>query len=299
MRWKALSLLLLGLTGLACASLHTVGSTPFEGEGGAVRVRVFADDDAREAGRVLPSRIVGELERRDAEGRWRPVFRSLEPSWTVAGLVPGRYRVSFSARLDGEGGVEALDRTVREEVRVVEGEAAQLELVLDHVSPAMIAAGAAGIVVAAVLLHELLDDLDLPAPPPPPAWALETAFWVTLDLAVAPEPWVERARGPQVTSTFPAEGERVEAPRPRIVLSLSEPLDPGTIGPDSVRVTTSSGDRLAGRVSYDARHWWLLWEPEEDLPPGETLTVRVAPELQGVEGEPFAGLSGYAFATAP
>jgi len=299
MRWNALSSLLLGLASVACASLHTVGSTPFEGEGGAVRVRVFADDDAREAGRVLPTRIVGELERREADGGWRPVFRSLEPSWTVAGLLPGRYRVSFDARLDGEGAVEALERSVKKEVRVVEGEAAQVELVLDHVSPAMIAAGAAGIVVAAVLLHELLDDLDLPPPPAPPAWALETAFWVTLDLASAPEPWVERARGPQVTSMFPAEGERVEATRPRVVLSLSEPLDPRTIGPDSVWVTTSTGDSIAGSVSYDARHWWLVWEPEEDLPRGETLTVSVEPELRGVEGEPFAGLAGYSFVTAP
>jgi len=298
MRWRALRFLLLGLVAFGCASLHTVGSAPFEGDGGAVRVRVFADDDARSAGRLLPSRIVGELERREVDGAWRPVFRSLEPSWTVAGLAPGRYRVSFSARLDGEGAVEALERTVREEVRVVEGEAAQVELVLDHVSPAMIAAGAAGIVVAAVLLHELLDDLDLPAPPPPPAWAIETAFWVTLDLASAPDPWVERARGPQVTSTFPVEGDLVAAARPRVVLSLSEPLDPRSIGPASVRVTTADGRELPGTVSYDARRWWLVWEPEEALPRGESLTVTVDAGLAGAEGEPLAGLAAFTFATA-
>lgn len=298
MRWGILPSLVLGLASFACASLHTVGSAPFEGEGGAVRVRVFADDESRATGRVLTSRIVGELERREADGAWRPVFRSLEPSWTVAGLAPGRYRVSFSARLDGEGAVEALERSVREEVRVVEGEAAQVELVLDHVSPAMIAAGAAGIVVAAVLLHELLDDLDLPAPPPPPAWALETAFWVTLDLASAPDPWVERARGPQVTSTFPVEGDLVVAARPRVVLSLSEPLDPRSIGPDAVRVATADGRELAGAVTYDARRWWLVWEPDEELPRGETLTVTVDPGLVGAEGEPFAGLGGFSFETA-
>ncbi len=298
MRVPAPLAILLVLSVSACASLRSVPSVPFDGEGGAVRVRVFADDEARGAGEVLTSRIVGELERRGEDRTWRPVFRSLEPSWTVAGLAPGRYRVTFAARLDGEGAVEALERTVTEEVKVVEGEVAQVELVLDHVSPAMVAAGVVGIVVAAVLLHELLDDLDLPAPPPPPAWALETAFWVTLDLASAPNPWVERARGPQVTSTFPVEGDLVAAARPRVVLSLSAPLDPASVVPDAIRVTTAEGVELAGTVSYDRRRWWLLWEPAEDLPRDASLEVSVSPRLSGVDGEPLSGAERFVFATA-
>lgn len=298
MRRRALISTLVALSTLACTSIRTVDSAPFDGEGGALQVRVFADDDAREAGSVLPASLVGELERRAGRGDWVPVFRSLEPSWTVAGLQPGRYRVIFSERLDESGEVEGLARPVSKEVEVVEGEVARVEVVLDHVSPAMITAGAVGIVVAAVLLHELLDDLDLPTPPAPPAWAVETAFWVTLDLAAAPDPWVERTRGPQVTSTFPEPGDLVAAARPRLVFSLSEPLDPSTVGADAVRVRTAEGEPLAGRVEYDAKRWWLLWEPVEDLPRGARIEATLAAGLAGRHGEPLALPAALQFDTA-
>jgi len=298
MRPRALLSTLVALSTLACTSIRTVDPAPFDGEGGALQVRVFADDDAREAGSVLSASLVGELERRGERRQWTPVFRSLEPSWTVAGLQPGRYRVTFSERLDERGEVEGLERRIAKEVEVVEGEVARVEVVLDHVSPAMIAAGAVGIVVAAVLLHELLDDLDLPTPPAPPAWALETAFWVTLDLAAAPDPWVERTRGPQVTSTFPEPDDLVAAARPRLVFSLSEPLDPSTVGPDAVEVRTAEGEPLAGRVEYDARRWWLVWEPAEDLPRGARIEATLAAELAGRNGEPLAPSPPLVFTTA-
>jgi hypothetical protein len=277
----------------SCASIREVERTPFEGEGGAVRVRVFADDDAQEAGRLFGGALVGTLERQDGR-RWRPVFRSLDSSWTVAGLEPGTYRVTFADRLDDGGEIEGLERPIAESVRVRSGEVAEVVAVLDHVSPAMIAAGAVGIVVAAVLLHEWLDDLDLPVPPPPPPhWVAETVFWVALDVASAAEArphWTPRPAGPVVTSHFPERGARVAARRVRIVFALSAPLDETTVAPDAVTVTTAGGERLPGRARYDARRWWIVWEPESDLPAGADLEARL--EARGVAGEDGAPLEG-------
>lgn len=279
----------------ACASIHQVGSRPFAGDGGALRVRVFADDDARGAGALLPARIVGELER--SEGRnWRPVFRSIEPSWTVAGLAPGRYRVVFSARLNAEGEVEGLERTIREPVDVAEGQMAEVEVVLDHVSAAMVVAGAAAVVVAAVLLHDWLDDLDLPAPPPPPEWALDTAFWVTLDLLDDGPGWVEHPAGPTVTSHFPRAGERVSTRRARAVFVLSEPLDAGGVAPDAIRVMTADGAEVPGAASYDAERWWLVWEPAGELPADAQLHVALDADATG---QTLAGPVGFDFETGP
>ncbi len=282
----------------ACTSIRQVGTRPFEGEGGAVRVRVFADDEARAAAAVLTAPIVGELERREGE-RWRPVFRSLEPSWTVAGLTPGQYRVVFAARLDAAGEVEGLERAVARKVEVAAGELAEVELVLDHVSPAMVAAGAVAVVVAAVLLHEWLEDADLPAPPVPPAWVVDTVFWVSLDLLAEPPGWVERPAGPTVTSHFPAAGARVTVPRPRVVFALSEPLEPGSVAPDAIAVTTAEGEPVPGLARYDADHWWIVWEPESELPAGRTLHVALDAEgLAERSGGPFAGAVGFDFETA-
>lgn len=295
---RALALgLALALAG--CASIQQVGTRPFAGDGGALRVRVFADDDARGGGALLPARIVGELERREGRG-WRPVFRSIEPSWTVAGLAPGRYRVVFSARLNAEGEIEGLERTVRQAVDVVEGQLAEVEVVLDHVSPAMVVAGAAAVVVAAVLLHDWLDDLDLPTPPPPPAWAADAVFWVTLDLLDEPHGWVERPAGPTVTSHFPRAGERVAAARPRAVFVLSEPLDPASVRADAIQVTDAEGGLVAGRTRWDAERWWLVWEPAEDLPRGATLHAALDAEgLAAETGLPFSGPVGFDFETSP
>lgn len=298
-RSRALIATVLALLLAACTSIRHVGNRPFEGEGGAVRVRVFADDAARRAGRPLGQRIVGELEL--AEGRqWRPVFRSLEPTWTVAGLAPGRYRVAFSARLDANGEVEGLERSVARAVQVRAGEVAEVEVVLDHVSPAMVAAGAAAIVVAAVLLHEWLDDLDLPRPPVPPAWVLDTVFYVTLDLASEPRSWVSRATGPQVTSHFPAAEARVDGTRPRVIFALSEPLAGAAVGADVVEVIGPDGEPLPGRASYDAEHWWIVWEPDGDLPAGARLEARLDPDrlLEDTDAH-VAGPVGFAFSIAP
>jgi len=284
-----------------CATLHESGRTPIGGDRGAVRVAVFPDDDARGAGRLLGEPIAGVLERHLRGNQWKPVFRSLEPSWAVAGLEPGRYRVRFDLTLDGRGQPEDLERPVRREVDVRAGEAVDVELILDHVSPAMVAAGAVAVVVAAVLLHEWLDDHDLPTPPlPPPSWALDAAFWITLDATSRPAGWMPQERAPQVTSHFPRAGEVVEPGRVRVVFVLSEPLDAGRLTADAIVVEDENGDLLPGRVRWDAKQWWLIWEPNGPLPPGRRLraTLRVD-SIADATGIALAGPTGFDFETAP
>lgn len=295
---RLLALLAAGSLLAGCATIRESGRGASADAGGAVRVGVFADDDARAAGEPLPDAIAGVLERRGDDGAWTPLFRSLDSSWTVAGLAPGRYRVRFDAALDPAGRAAALERPVAQTVEVRGGEAVDVEVILDHVSPALVAASAVGIVVAALLLHEWLGDLDLPAPPPPPAWAVEAAFWVTLDLA-APRPvWVPLESSPRVTSHFPRDGDAVAAPRVRVVFALSEPIDPVRLDDDAVVVETDAGERLAGRVGWDERRWWITWEPDGDLPRAARLRATLdGARVADPAGHPLAGDESFEFST--
>jgi hypothetical protein len=272
LRRRPVALGLLALMALGCATAREAGRVPSGDSESGVRVAVFADDDARDAGTVLDESISGVLERKE-RGGWIPVFRTLEPVWTIAGLSPGRYRVRFDLALDPAGQPEALDRPVVETFDVRPGEVVEVEVILDHVSPAAVAAGAVAVVIAAVLLHEWLDDLDLPTPPAPPHWAAEAAFWITLDLATEPAVWVPRDLSPQVTSHFPRDGDLVAAARVRVVFALSEPIDVASLDPGAIRVETEEGELVAGRVDWDPGRWWLTWEPEEDLPRETTFVV--------------------------
>jgi hypothetical protein len=282
-----------------CATLRETGRTPAAGELGGIRVAVFADDDARRAGRIFHGAISGVLEHKEG-GRWRPVFRSLDPSWTVASLDPGRYRIRFDGRLDPSGAPEDLERPVARVVDVRRGEMAELELVLDHVSPGMVAAGAVAVVVAAVLLHEWLDDFDLPPPPLPPPHLADVAFWVTLDLADHGHVWRGVDRAPLVTSHFPLEGDLVFARRVRVVFALSEPIEDDRLAPDAVRVETADGRALLGRVSWDARRWWVVWEPLADLPRSTHFVATLDPAAIVDEGgAQLATPASFSFATTP
>jgi len=284
----------------SCATMREAGRTPIGGELGAVRVAVFQDDDARRVGRLLGEPIAGVLEMRRGD-RWEPVFRSIEPSWAVTGLVPGRYRVRFDQTIDGQGQPEDLEKPVRLEVRAGGGEAVDVELVLDHVSTGAMIAGAAAVVVAAVLLHEWLDDHDLPRPPlPRPSWALDAAFSITLETAGPRPVWTPEQGAPQITSHFPRAGSVVDADRLRVLFVLSEPIDGDLLDDSSVEVVDADGVEIPGRVRWDRRQWWLIWEPLEPLPRGARLSVLLrAAEIADSTGLRLAGPTGFDFETAP
>jgi hypothetical protein len=286
---RALAFILSALLLSSCFSTQAVGRRPSAGRGGGVAVQVFSDDDSRQAGLVLSGGIVGELER--LEGRqWVPVFRSLDARWTVLGLKPGKYRVRFPARLDDAGNEVPLDARPKI-VRVRADQVTEVETVVEHVPPALVAAGVATAVVAAVLLWDWLDAHDLPTPPlpPPPPELVEAVFQVAVEVAIASDGSAPGPGGspPFVTSHFPEDGDWVAARRVRVTFAMSEPIAPRRVDPDAIIVEGERSGPIPGRVSYDPSHWWIVWEPLEDLPRDEVFEATLAPgsveDLTGME----------------
>ena len=178
---RQLALALAALLVTSCLAVQTrhrpitdVGGVA-DGHGG-IALKVFADDDARKAGTPGPRGLFIELERREGNHR-RPVFRSLEPAWSVMGLPPGDYLLRFPARLDEEGKAVRLDEKPRL-VKVQAGEVTEVDTVLEHVDMGLVVAG----VIAVVALAVFLDAHDLPVPPLPPVPAppglFDAVFWI-------------------------------------------------------------------------------------------------------------------------
>ena len=258
---------------------------------GGIALKVFADDDAKRAGQPGPRGLFVELERKSGPKSWEPVFRSLDPAWSVLGLPPGDYRLRFPSRLDAAGEPVALDERPRT-VKVRAGEVTEVDAVLEHVDKGLVVVGVLAAVAAAVLLHEWLDDNDLPVPPLPPlppAAIADAIFWISLDLATAgDEGWYPEsaARPPVVTSHFPEEGALVAARAVNVTFVLSEPLLADLVEGDCLQVVGEESGVVPGTVDYDAERWWIVWEPEGDLPRDDTFRATLhadcVRDLQGL-----------------
>jgi Bacterial Ig-like domain len=294
---RAASLLLMPLLLAGCVSVRTTRSPQVGADDGGVAVRVFADDDARRSGVPGPPFVVGELERREGN-RWRPVFRSLKPEWTVIDLPPGKYRVRFPAVLDEGGNAVRTDDDGRV-VRVRKGEVTEVEATLDHFPTGLVVAGVVTAVVAAVLLHDWLDDHDLPTPPLPDPLLADVLFHLTVEVpfsagccAGRPDP------PPVVTSHFPEEGALVAARRVRVLFALSEPLDPDEVEGDAVTVLAEKTGLVAGGVTYDPANWWVVWQPDEDLPRDDLFHVTLGAEaVEDLGGNELPAPATFTFRT--
>lgn len=309
---RHLALLVAALLLNSCLSVQT-RHHPITGGGGAgvtdgsggIALQVFADDDAQKAGTPGPRGLFIELERKEGT-RFTPVFRSLEPAWSVMGLPPGEYRLRFPARLDDQGNAVKLDEEPRV-IKVLAGEVTEVDTVLEHVDKGLIVAG----VIAAVALAVFLDVHDLPVPPlppiPPPPGVLDAVFWISLDAATPPVygppgGWVPAGPGrtPVVTSHFPPDGARVAADRVRITFALSGPLDAHTLQDGGITVLGEKSGLLPGHTSYDGNRWWLVWEGDGDLPRDETLHVTLSEEaIEGMNGDELTAPVSFAFTTTP
>ncbi|MFH1175800.1 MAG: Ig-like domain-containing protein, partial [Acidobacteriota bacterium] len=238
--------------------------------------------------------VLGELQRKEGK-KWVTVFRSLNPTWAVAGLPAGNYRLHFPARLDEEGNIVKLadEATV---LQVNEGRITEAHAILEHISPALVIVGVVTVVVIAVLLAEWLKDHDLPEPPLPPPDVLEAVIYISIDLASGPE-WrgVSDRQTPTVTSHFPAAGALVAARLPKVVFAFSEPLQPVELEAQGVTVMGEASGIIRGQVHYDAEHWWVVWTPQQDLAPGDTfhatLSAGAVEDLAGNEVERPASFS--------
>lgn len=287
---------------LSVQTRHHPATGVTDGSGG-IALQVFADDDAQKAGTPGPRGLFIELERKAGKG-YVPVFRSLEPAWSVMGLPPGEYRLRFPARLDDEGNAVKLDEDPRP-VKVQAGEVTEVDTVLEHVDKGLIVAG----VIAAVALAVFLDTHDLPVPPlppiPPPPGVLDAVFWISLDAATPPVygppgGWVPAGPGrtPVVTSHFPPDGARVAADRVRITFALSGPLDAHTLQDGGITVLGEKSGLLPGHTTYDGDRWWLVWEGDTDLPRDETLHVTLSQEaIEDMYGNELAAPVSFGFTT--
>lgn len=274
---RRLALLQICLLLAGCVSMRTAGTRDHEDpELGGLQVTIFADDDDRAAGVVGPHYVVSELERRE-NGRWFPVFKAMQPSWSVADLPPGKYRLRIPAMLDSQGHAVALQGETRV-FRVQDGEIRDVEVVLDHFPTGLVVAGIAVAVIAAILLHDWLDDHDLPVPPLPHPVVADLAFHLTVDLAAFPG--YGPGRGdlpPAVTTHFPEDGALVAARSVRVVFAMSEPLNGGEIDPRAITVVADHAGLVPGTAHYDSQRWWLTWEGEGDLPRDDHFTVTLQP----------------------
>jgi hypothetical protein len=279
-----------------CVSVQATGSHAASGPGAGVAVRVFPDDSARRAGRPGPQGVLGELENK-VSGRWVPVFRSIEPSWTVAGLPPGRYRLRFPARLDDSGNVVKLAETATL-LDVEAGRITEVRAVLQHVPTALVVAGVVAVVVVGVAVAKALQDHDLPTPPPLPPELAEAVFYVSMNLAFSH--WGPDSPPPQVTSHFPADNAVVAARRPRVVLSFTQALAPTGLRADGVLVLGEKSGLVEGQVSYDREHWWVVWEPRRDLPPDDVYHVTLSRDaVTDPAGHELVAPVTFSFRTAP
>jgi hypothetical protein len=283
-----------------CLSVRSRQAAGRPGEGGGVSLTLYADDGARRANVPGPSGVTSELSCWQ-EGQWKPVFRSLQPTWTVIGLPGGRCRIAFPARFDAAGHLQRLDERSRT-VRVRDGETTEVVATLRHVSKPLVVAGVTAGVVAAVLLHEWLGDHDLPTPPlPEPSWWLaDLAAQVVIDLALAPRAVVSGpyGPGPVVSGHFPAHREVVDAGPLEVVYSLAQPLALERLASGGVTVHDARGERVSGYLQYDAEQWWLVWRPDEPLPPGGTFHVTLAADaVRDVHGRGFPAPVAFTFHT--
>ncbi len=281
-----------------CVSVRTTGSHATTGDLGGLQVTVFADDDARRAGQVGPRFVVSRLERRQGQ-TWQPVFHSLKASWAVVDLPPGKYRLHFPAVLDDQGNAVRLDDEGKV-FRVRKGKVSEVETTLEHVPKGLIVAGVVTAVVAAVLLHDWLDDIDLPDPPALDIVA-DVAFHLTLDLATLDYCCPERPDlEPVVTSHFPENEALVAARTVRVVFASSEPLDPSEVEAGAVTVLAESAGLVPGSVTYDPENWWVVWTPDSDLPRGDLLHVTLAADaLEDLGGNALGEPVSFTFKTTP
>ncbi len=89
------------------------------------------------------------------------------------------------------------------------------------------------------------------------------------------------------------------ARRPRVILSFSEPLRPQDVKPDGVTVLGEASGLVPGQVSYDVKNWWVVWQPQADLTPGDTFHVTLAKDaVEDLAGNEPAAPTTFTFRTA-
>jgi hypothetical protein len=283
--------LLVALAPLALDGCVSIGVTradlpappePGSQPSGAVTVAVYEKPADREADRHVPFPVLSELWLDAGEAL---VARSMSPTWTAKDLLPGRYRLRVTKRIDAHGDVVALSNPGEKAFDVIAGERTVVSVVLRKVPVVWIVLAAVTVVALVVLAIIGVNKGDLPKPPPLPPLP---PVAIVIPLGPSGGEGGPAAPAPAAIDVFPAPGSVVAARRVAVTFLLSMPLVSGGIEDGAVlAVGTVSGD-LRGAASYLPNEQLLQFTPSRDFVPGEEVTVTL--DLSKVRGE--AGRTG-------
>jgi hypothetical protein len=264
---------------------------------GAVTVAVYEKPADREAERHVDFPVLSELLRLDAAESL--VARSMNASWTVQDLPPGRYRLRVTKRIDDQGNIVPLQNPADKTFEVAAGERTVVSVVLKKVPVFWIVVAAITIVALVVLAIIGIHKGNLPKPPPLPPLP-PVAIVIPLGGGGEGGSGMPAVPAPAAVDVFPAPGSVVAARRVAVTFLLSMPLVTGGIEEGAVlAVGTSSGD-IRGSVSYLPEEQLVRFTPSQDFVPGEEVTVTLDfSKLRGESGRTGSGLFSTAFKVAP
>lgn len=261
---------------------------------GAVTVAIYEKPADREADRHVPFPVLSELLR--IEKGETVVARSMNATWTVTDLPPGRYRLRVTKRIDDKGDVVALENPGDKVFDVAAGERTVVSVVLRKVPVFWIVVAVITVVALIVLVILGIDRGKLPPPPPLPLPPVA----IVIPLGSGGGEGGAAAPAPAAVDVFPAPGSVVAAPRVSVTFLLSIPLADGGVEAAAVlAVGTSSGD-IRGTVSYLATEQLLRFTPSQDFAPGEEVTVTLdLSKVRGESGRTGSGRFSTTFKVAP
>ena len=263
---------------------------------GAVTVAVFEKPADREADRHVAFPVLSELLR---EGKGETlVARSMNPTWTVADLPPGRYRLRITKRIDEKGNVVTLDNPADTTFDVTAGERTAVSVVLRKVPVFWIVVAAITVVALIVLAIIGVDRGVLPRPPIPPIPPV--AIMIPVGGGGEGGPGAPAIPAPSAVDVFPAPGSVVAAKRVAVTFLLSMPLAENGVGDGAVLAVGTTSGEIRGQTSYLAEEELLRFSPSQDFAPGEDVTVTLdLSKLRGEAGRKGSGLFSTTFKVAP
>lgn len=286
---RVASVLLVALTPLALDGCVSIGVSrkdlpsppdPSAPPRGAVTVDVYEKAAERDSGVHVTYPVLSELFR--VEKTETLVARSMNASWAVNDLPPGRYRLKVAKRIDASGNVVALDNPGDKAFEVAAGERTAVSVVLRKVPVFWIVVAVLTVVLIVVLVIIGIHKGDLPAPPPPP-FLPPVAITIPLGGSGEGGPAGEPAPAPAAVDVFPAPGSVVAARRVTAAFQLSMPLAADGIGEGAVLAVGTKSGEIRGTVSFAEKEWLLQFAPAADFQPGEEITVTL--DLEKLRGE--------------
>lgn len=263
---------------------------------GAVTVAIYERPADREADRHAAFPALSELVRVEKSGETL-VARSMNATWTVQDLPPGRYRLRVTKRIDDLGNVVALGSPGDKAFDVAAGERAVVSVVLRKVPVFWIVVLSLTVVALVVLAIIGVHKGDLPKPPPLPPLP---PVAIVIPLGPQGGEGGTATPAPAAVDVFPAPGSVVAARRVAVTFLLSMPLVTGGIEEGAVlAVGTSSGD-VRGATSYLPEEQLLTFTPARDFVPGEEITITLdLSRLRGQTGRTGSGRFSTTFKVAP